>query len=83
MIARAKALLSEDDGYSIEKIAKDCAVSESGLRKIFKDNLGVSPIQYRITEKITKAKYLLEATDMTVDEISDKLGFFDTAYFVY
>ncbi len=81
MLVKAKELLKNDNDISIREIAKECAVSESGLRKIFVDDMGMSPNKYRIDIKIDKARYLLEATDMTVGEISDSLGFFDTAYF--
>jgi AraC-like DNA-binding protein len=51
------------------------------LRKIFSDQIGISPTQYRLKEKLNQAKYLLESTDMSVGEISDNLNFYDTAYF--
>ena len=81
VLAKAKELLRQMNNYSIKRIARECLVSESGLRKIFKENIGISPTQFRMNEKINKAKYLLESTDMSVDEISGELNFFDTAYF--
>lgn len=81
VLEKAADLLQKDENISISAIARNCSVSESGLRKIFKDNLGMSPTQYRLNIKLNKAKYLLESTDMTVGEISEKLGFFDCAYF--
>lgn len=81
VLEKAKKLLGKMDNASMKTIARECFVSESGLRKIFKDNLGISPTQFRINEKISKAKYLLESTDMSIDEISAELNFFDTAYF--
>ncbi len=81
VLTKAKKLLQQNDTCSIKQIARECLVSESGLRKIFKDSIGISPTQFRINEKISKAKYLLESTDMSVDEIADELHFFDTAYF--
>ena len=41
----------------------------------------MSPTQFRLKEKFNKAKYLLESTDMSVVEISDRLNFYDAAYF--
>ena len=66
---------------SVCEIAKECAVSESSLRHIFKEKTGITPIEYRLCAKIKKAIYLLESTNLTVCEISDNLGFFDAAYF--
>ena len=65
----------------MSEIAKECAVSESGLRRIFKEQTGMTPVEYRLAARINQAAYLLEATGMSVSEIADKLGFFDTAYF--
>lgn len=78
---KAKSLLKKTEDICISQIARECSVSESGLRKIFSDEIGMSPIQYRLKEKLNKAKYLLESTDMSVGEISDKLNFYDSAYF--
>lgn len=36
---------------------------------------------YRVREKIGRAKYLLEATDLSLAEIADTLGFYDVPYF--
>ena len=80
LVTRTKELLY-DDKFSISEIAKECAVSESTLRHVFKEKTGLTPIEYRLSVKIKKAAYLLESTDLTVTEISDSLGFFDAAYF--
>ena len=81
VFTKAKLLLKESEDISISQIARACSVSESGLRKIFSDKMGMSPTKFRLKEKFNKAKYLLESTDMSVGEISDKLSFYDTAYF--
>lgn len=78
---KAKILLKESEDIPISQIARECSVCESGLRKIFSDQIGISPTQYRLKEKLNKAKYLLESSDMSVGEISDKLNFYDAAYF--
>lgn len=78
---KAKVLLKKSDDIPISRIARECSVSESGLRKIFSDISGMSPTQFRLKEKFNKAKYLLESTDMSVVEISDRLNFYDAAYF--
>ncbi len=81
VIEIAKAYLSQNENIKISEIAKKCHISESGLRKQFKDAVGVSLSEYRLNIKINKAKYLLESTAMSVKEISQKLNFFDEAYF--
>ncbi len=78
---KAKLLLKKPENISISQIARECSVSESGLRKIFSDKIGISPTQFRLKEKLNQAKHLLESTDMSVGEISDNLNFYDAAYF--
>lgn len=78
---KAKLLLAKNEDMPISQIARECSVSESGLRKIFSDKIGISPSQFRLKEKFSKAKYLLESTDKSVGEISDELNFYDAAYF--
>ena len=80
LVSRARELLSNGE-MSVGEIAKECAVSESGLRHIFKEQTGMTPIEYRLYARIKEAAYLLEATGMSVSEIADRLGFFDAAYF--
>lgn len=77
----AKTLLKNDDELKMVEIAKLCNISESGLRKKFKDEVGISPSEFRLKFKIDSAKYLLESTDMTISEISESLHFYDSAYF--
>ena len=81
VLDRACELLHESNDLSIRDIARKCCVSESGLRKLFNDNLNISPAKYRLNIKLNKAKALLESTDMSVKEIANELNFYDVAYF--
>ncbi len=66
---------------SIEEIAEMCNVSESYFRKLFKQYAGISPIQYRMNTKISKAKDYLRHTSLNSSEIADLLLFNDTSFF--
>ena len=81
VIDQAKILLNEREECSIEDIAKSCNISSSGLRKKFKDSVGMTLSEYRIRQKIAKAKYMLESTNMSISEISEALKFYDAPYF--
>lgn len=72
---------NEEQSLSIPEIATLCNVSEIYFRKLFKEYSGMSPIKFRIKGKIEKAKLYLEYENMTVQEISDYLGFISPAYF--
>ncbi|MBQ7934954.1 MAG: helix-turn-helix transcriptional regulator, partial [Clostridia bacterium] len=65
----------------IGEIAYQCSISESGLRRLFAKQFGISPVVYRTQLKIQKACRMLISTDLTIGEIADTLNFFDEAYF--
>lgn len=81
LVCKVKELLEGEENISVADIAKKSAVSESGLRRIFRERVGISPNEYRMEIRLKRATYLLESTDMTVNEIAGRLGFFDAAYF--
>ena len=65
----------------IEALAEVCNVSESYFRRLFKEYCGISPMQYRMNTKISKAKEYLCHTALNSSEIADLLLFHDTAFF--
>ena len=81
VIKKAQSLLQEKDTLSVRELARLCCISESGLRSLFTEMLGISPVQYRTNIKLQKAKYLLQATNLTVREIAEMLQFSTEAYF--
>ncbi len=66
---------------SISEIAEMCNVCESGFRSLFKQYCGQSPVEYRISVKIEKAKAMLLSGNAGNREISESLGFSDESYF--
>jgi len=65
----------------LNKLAKQHNVSYSFFRKMFKKYTGVSPGQYHLQLRITRAKELLISTNKSVKEISYELGFQSIYYF--
>lgn len=55
--------------------------SKSFLCEQFKNSKGLSPISYYLDLKLTEAKKLLRENDLTITEISEKLGFESPEYF--
>lgn len=80
-VEKAKELLCGEEEIKVREIARLCGISESVLRKRFREEVGSSPARYRLLRKLEKAKYLLESTELSVAEIADALHFFDAAYF--
>lgn len=67
--------------FSIPFLAQKCALSESAYRKRFKQLTGLSPIQYINKLKIEKACQLILTGDISMQEISDFLNFYNLPYF--
>ena len=66
---------------TLEQIARECSMSVSKLKQIFREKAGCGPINYLIELRIEKAKQLIHASEMNVSEISDALGFASPHYF--
>ncbi len=73
---------NEEQSLSISEIADMCNVSEVYFRKLFKKYSGMTPIEYRTAATIFKAKNYLTQEDLSVSEISDRLGFSEVSYFI-
>ncbi len=69
------------ENISIETLAKLCNCSEPHFYSVFKKRIGVSPITYKHSVLIQHALYELEHTTLSIDEISEKLGFSSSNYF--
>ena len=66
---------------TIEELARLCHCSESGLFKYFKTFTGVTPITYKHNIMIQNALDLLVHTDLSIEEISERVGFSSSHYF--
>lgn len=60
---------------SLDKIAEDLKLNKYYLSHVFKDEFGVSPIQYSMKRRIGEAQNLLMESSMPIGEIADELGF--------
>lgn len=65
----------------LNALAEKHNVSYSFFRKMFKKYTGVSPGQYHLQLRITRAKEMLASTDKSIKEISYELGFQSIFYF--
>ncbi len=78
------ALLREKIGQKIDLkvIAKNAGLSTSGLYRLFKAELGVSPVEFVILERIKLAKGYLANKDIYIKNVSYEAGFEDSNYFI-
>lgn len=65
----------------LEKIAKEIYLSKSQIIRIFKKNYEITPYDYVLQKKIETAKILLKNSDLSIKQISERLGFSDEHYF--
>ncbi len=61
--------------FSIDEMARSLQVSNRVLNYAFRDTLGVSPLQYVLTQKLHWARRQLKSSDMTVTQICHQNGF--------
>lgn len=66
---------------SISELAKISHLSESCFRRLFKKHFGIPPSDYINSQKIKKAKKLLQSNMYSINEISQILGYDDPSYF--
>lgn len=67
--------------YTVEELAEICGISSGCFRRLFKEYSGKSPVNYRTDLKVNMAKNLLESGNMSLNAISESLGFESTSYF--
>ncbi len=66
---------------NINDYAKELHITSCWFSRIFRTFAGTTPMQYIIYLRISKAKFLLENTDMSISEISSTVGYADPMYF--
>lgn len=70
-----------EHNITIQDLAEMAYMHPNYFMRLFKQQIGVPPIQYITRLKIDKAKELLTATGGSVSEIAAQLGFSDLFYF--
>lgn len=70
------------DNISIEELSGKAYMSKSTFYRAFKRELGLSPIEFILQEKITMAKKLLLESTAKIAAISTETGFQDVNYFI-
>ncbi len=66
---------------SIEELASLSEVTPNYVTVLFKEVLGVTPIQYLHQTRINNAWNLISTTSMSIKEIAEYLGYCDQSYF--
>jgi AraC-like DNA-binding protein len=69
------------ENLSVDDYADACNMSVSSFRQLFRQEYGLSPIQYRMQLRIRRAQELLEEGSCTVTEAAYASGFENIGYF--
>lgn len=69
-----------ENAKTISEIAKMCNISLGYYEKLFRCYAGISPAQYRNIHRINQIKALLHDDRVTLNVLSEKMGFCDSGY---
>lgn len=69
------------NGVTVQDVARQMALSERQLSRICYHEFGISVGEYIRQLKMEQAKRLLEETDLTIEEIAERLGYSDRFVF--
>lgn len=70
-----------NEAIELEKLAEISCLSKDHFIRLFKKELGTTPLQYINQKKIEKAQLLLITKELAVKEIAFQLAFDDYSYF--
>lgn len=81
LFSKAKHYIAKHPDFRVPELARHCGMSESGLYAFFRSYADTTPIEVKNRIQTEKAITLLGSTDLSVEEISDRVGFQSVAYF--
>ena len=69
------------ENFTLEELAFKFGYTPNYFIKKFKSKTGYTPIKYLTEKKLEEAKRLLEFTNLSVQQVMERVGFLDAAYF--
>lgn len=83
-LSQVISLIKNNIGQKINlnTIAKNVGMSTATLYRLFKKELGISPIEYIMLERLKIAKKLLKDQNLYIKNVSFEAGFEDCNYFI-
>ncbi len=79
-VARASMLLRArmSETWTVERLARETALSKSHLTRLFINYLGVAPIQFLVEVRLTEFARLVEETELSRGEAARQVGWQDS-----
>lgn len=75
VIDRACRRLTEDPRLDLARLARESGLSYERFRKRFREQVGVSPGEYRIRRRIDRARTLLQTPGTAIKAVAQELGY--------
>jgi len=72
---RAKEMIDNRMDITLAELARECGVSVSHFTRTFRHSTGMSPHQWLLARRISKARSLIAGTTRTISEIALECGF--------
>lgn len=69
------------EALTLEQLALEAHMNKYYLSHAFKEEYGISPINYMISRRTEESKFLLAETDLSMSQIAQLLGFSSPSYF--
>jgi len=67
--------------FKIADLAQECHMSETHFRRIFQEKMNMTPIEYVNFVRVKKACELIDKTDISMEEVAEKVGFITPSTF--
>ena len=73
--------LEQQQGIALEVVAQEVGMSRYHFSRVFKESMGLSPINYIVRQRIERAKKLLAETELPIADIALQAGFSGQSHF--
>ena len=70
-----------EDPLSIDELTKLVGISRRQIERLFKINVGVTPARYYMEYRLTRARQLIQQSNLSIFEVSVACGFVSAAHF--
>lgn len=70
-----------DGNLTLERIAHQVSLSKSYVSQVFQKGMKMTVMEYVYLKKIERAKMYLSTTNMSIMEVAQILGFYDSSHF--
>ena len=79
--ALQKIFCNYQDHLTVDGLAQLCNISKYHFCRIFKQQMGVTPVQYIIRYRLSVAELMLHTKNYSIREVATMCGFDDLSYF--